>query len=422
MKIKKISCLVLATSMLMGLMGCSKTAAPSSTDVKKPIEIVFWHAMAGVNGQGIATLVDKFNKSNKDVHVTAQFQGTYDDELTKLKTAMQGKAGPDVCQVYDIGSRYMIDGGWVVPVQKYIDSDKYDKTKIEPNLLSYYTIDSKLWSMPFNSSTPILYYNKTAFKEAGLDPNVAPKTFKEVEEYAAKLVKKDAGGTVTQYGFSMAIYGWFFEQLIAKQGALYTNNNNGRTDRATTVEFEKNGAGLNILKEWQTLIKSGNVGNFGRKTDDTKNAFSAGRSAMILESTGALNGLTKGAGGRFEIGTAFIPSLNDAKDGGVIIGGGSLWMIDNKNTDKEKATWEFIKYMSQPEQQVFQTAVDQLHQTPTNYNTQGACIGVFAEARSTIETNIEKMLQNKQSPEDTVKTAATTINSAIENYNKTNTK
>ena len=67
---------------------------------------------------------------------------------------------------------------------------------------------------------------------------------------------------------------------------------------------------------------------------------------MILESTGALNGLIKGAGGRFEIGTAFIPSLNDAKDGGVIIGGGSLWMIDNKNTDKEKATWEFIKYMS----------------------------------------------------------------------------
>ena len=126
--------------------------------------------MAGVNGQGIATLVENFNKSNKDIHVTAQFQGTYDDELTKLKTAMQGKAGPDVCQVYDIGSRYMIDGGWVVPVQKYIDSDKYDKTKIEPNLLSYYTIDNKLWSMPFNSSTPILYYNKTAFKEAGLRP------------------------------------------------------------------------------------------------------------------------------------------------------------------------------------------------------------------------------------------------------------
>ncbi|MGV8981309.1 ABC transporter substrate-binding protein [Clostridium sp.] len=452
MKIKKISCLVLATSMIMGLVGCGKTVETTSTDNKKPIEIVFWHAMAGVNGQGITTLVENFNKSNKEVHVTAQFQGTYDDELTKLKTAMQGKAGPDVCQVYDIGSRYMIDGGWVVPVQKYIDSDKYDKTKIEPNLLSYYTIDSKLWSMPFNSSTPILYYNKTAFKEAGLDPNVAPKTFKEVEEYAAKLVKKDNSGNITQYGFSMAIYGWFFEQLIAKQGQLYANNNNGRTDRATAVEFEKNGAGLNILKEWQTLIKSGNVGNFGRKTDDTKNAFSAGRSAMILESTGALNGLTKGAGGRFEIGTAFIPTLNDAKDGGVIIGGGSLWMIDNKNTDKEKATWEFIKYMSQPEQQVFwsktsgyfptnvgaydleemkthlkanpnfQTAVDQLHQTPTNYNTQGACVGVFSEARSNIETNIEKMLQNKQTPEETIKTAATTINSAIDNYNKTNTK
>lgn len=451
MKFKKITSLVLAASMLLGMVGCGKTAS-TGTDTKKPVEIVFWHAMAGVNGQGIATMVDNFNKSQTGVHVTAQFQGTYDDELTKLKTAMQGQSGPDVCQVYDIGSRYMIDSGWTIPVQQYIDSDKFDKTKIEPNLLSYYTIDNKLWSMPFNSSTPILYYNKTAFKAAGLDPNVAPKTFKEVEEYAAKLVKKDASGNVTQYGFAMAIYGWFFEQLIAKQGAMYSDNDNGRTAKATAVAFDKNGAGLNVLKEWQTLIKSGNVGNFGRKTDDTKNAFSAGRTAMILESTAALGGLKKAAGTRFEIGTAFLPTLTDSKDGGVIIGGGSLWMIDNKKTDKQKAAWEFIKYMSQPEQQVFwsktsgyfptnvgaydieemktylkdnpnfQTAANQLHQTPTNYNTQGACIGVFAEARATIETNIEKMLQNKQTPEDTITNAATTINSAIDNYNKTNTK
>lgn len=456
MKIKNITCLVLAASMLLGLVGCSK-ASPTSTETepktnvesKEPTEIVFWHAMGGVNGQAIDSLVKNFNESQKNVHVTAQFQGTYDDELTKLKTSMQGNSGPDVCQIYDIGSRYMIDSGWTVPVQKYIDSDKFDKSKIEPNLLSYYTISDKLWSLPFNSSTPILYYNKTAFKEAGLDPDVAPKTFKEIEEYSAKLVKKDASGKVTQYGYSMAIYGWFFEQLIAKQGALYTNNNNGRTENATSVEFDKNGAGLNVLKQWQALNKSGNVGNFGRKTDDTKNAFSAGRTAMILESTGALNGLKKGAGDRFEIGTAFTPSLNDSKDGGTIIGGGSLWMIDNKDIDKEKATWEFIKYTSQPEQQVFwckttgyfptnigayeldemktflkenpnfQTAVDQLHQTPTNYNTQGACVGVFSEARSTIETNIENMLQNKLTPEDTIKTAATTINSAIDNYNKT---
>lgn len=449
MKIKKITSLVLTAMMVLGIVGCGKKAAVPET--KKVTEIAFWHAMGGVNGQAVQTLVDKFNASQSAVHVTATFQGTYDDELTKLKTAMQGNSGPDICQVYDIGSRFMIDSKWVVPVQNYIDSDKYDKNSIEPNIVNYYTIDNKLWSMPFNSSTPILYYNKKAFKEAGLDPNVAPKTFKEVEEFAAKLVKKD-GANVTQYGYAMAIYGWFFEQLIAKQGAIYSNNNNGRAAASTAVEFDKNSSGLNILKEWKTLVDSGTVGNFGRKTDDTKNAFSAGRTAMIIESTGALGGLKKGAGDRFEIGTAYLPTLTDSKEGGIIIGGGSLWMIDNKDVNRQKATWEFMKYLNAPEQQVywskttgyfavnklaydvpemktylsenpnFKTAVDQLHATPTNVYTQGALIGVFSEARATMETNIENMLQNKQTPEEAIKNAATTINSAIENYNKTNKK
>jgi sn-glycerol 3-phosphate transport system substrate-binding protein len=348
----------------------------------------------------------------------------------------------------------MIDSGWITPVEDLLAADKsFNKADLEPTLVGYYSVDNKLQSMPFNSSTPILYYNKTAFKAAGLDPEKAPKTFAEIAEYSKKLVKKDAAGKVSQYGFSMAIYGWFFEQLIAKQGELYANNTNGRTQKATAVEFDKNGAGLNLLKEWKKLVDSGDVGNFGRKTDDTKNAFTAGRTAMIFESTAALSGLVKGVGDRFEIGTAYLPTVGaENPNGGVIIGGGSLYAINNGDEARKKATWEFIKFAVSPEQQAiwnkstgyfpvnkkaydldvtkktletapqFKTAIDQLHNTKVNEATRGGLIGVFPEARATIETEIENMLQNKQTPEQAIENAAKKINDAITNYNKTNTK
>ncbi|MCY6370799.1 ABC transporter substrate-binding protein [Clostridium ganghwense] len=460
MKLKKILSILLASSMIFSLAACGKNTAQSSGNTgdksketasnNKVIELKFWHSMGGVNGKAVKTMTDNFNNTHKNIHVTAQYQGKYDDTLTKFKTAMQGKAGPDICQVYDIGTRFMIDSGWVVPMQNFIDNDKeFDASQLEPNLLGYYSVNNKLYSMPFNSSTPILYYNKTAFKEVGLDPNKPPKTFKEIEEYSKKLVKKD-GDKVSQYGFAMCVYGWFFEQLLAKQGAFYGNNENGRKDKVTQVEWDNNGTALNILKEWKKLIDSGSAGNFGRKTDDTKNAFTAGRTAMILESTACLGGFIKGVGDRFEIGTAYLPNLTETDKGGVVIGGGSLWAIDNGSDEKQKATWEFIKFISSPEQQVywnsqsgyfpitkkaydipemnehlkqypqFKTAIDQLHDTPVNPCTQGALLGVFSEARQTIEMNIEKMIQGNQTSEEAVQNAANKINDAIKNYNENN--
>ncbi len=432
-----------------------------STDAKKQqetqqsnnqvINITFWHAMGGVGGEAINKMVENFNKTHPNIKVTAQYQGSYDDEINKLRSAMQGKAGPDVVQIYDIGTRFMIDSGWITPVQNFVDSEKFDTSQLEPNLLAYYTVDNKLYSMPFNSSTPLLYYNKTAFKEAGLDPEKPPRNFKEIEEYSKVLLKKDSSGNVTQYGYSMAIYGWFFEQLLAKEGALYANNENGREGRATAVEFDKNEAGINILTTWKNIVDSGLAINLGRKTADTQNAFAAGRIAMTIDSTAVLGSILKNVGDRFEVGTGSLPSISDnpPANGGVIIGGASLWIIDNGSKEKQNAAWEFVKFMISPEQQVFwnkqtgyfpvtkkaydlpemqehlkqrpqfKTAIDQLHSTPITTATKGALIGVFPEARQTIEANIEKMLQGQLSPKEAIMNAAKDINSAIETYNKT---
>lgn len=454
--LKKFISIAIIGSVLLSATACSKnaneaTSSNAKPDTNKVINLTFWHSMGGKGGEAINKMVDEFNSAHPNIKVTAQYQGTYDDAINKLKTSEQSKAGPDIMQVYDIGTKFMVDSKWVTPVQKFIDDDKFDTSKLEPNLLKYYTVNGKLYSMPFNSSTPIMYYNKNAFKAAGLDPNKPPKNFNEIEEYGKKLVKKDSSGKVSQYGYSMAIYGWFFEQFMAKQGALYANNDNGRSGNATAVAFN-NEAGLNIINWWKKLVDEGVAGNFGRKTDDTKNAFIAGRTAMIIESTASLKSLLDGVGNKFEVGTSYLPALNDNKDGGVVIGGASLWILNNKPIEYQKAAWEFVKFMISAKEQVFwnentgyfpvtkeaydlpemkthlekypqfKTAIDQLHSTPINTATEGALIGVYPEARQTIETNIEKVLNNQATPKQALDDAEKSINNALENYNKTVTK
>ena len=175
--------------------------------------ITFWHSMGGVNGDALTHLVDQYNKENKDnVYVDAEYQGEYDDTINKLKSAQIGNMGADLVQVYEIGTRFMIDSGWVVPMQDLIDEDGWDESQLEPNIAAYYTVDKKLYSMPFNSSTPIMYYNKDMFEKAGITD--IPDSLPKIDAIAKDLVEKGGAGEA----ISMGIYGWFFEQFLCKQG------------------------------------------------------------------------------------------------------------------------------------------------------------------------------------------------------------
>src|SRR5262249_46309228 len=144
-----------------------------------PLKIQFWHAMGGTNGEALARMVERFNSSHRDVQVEAVFQGTYDEALNKLRQSLQSKTVPHVMLVYDIGSRFMIDAKAIKPVQDLMDADKFDVSDFEPNVLKYYSLGGKFNSMPFNTSTPLLYYYKDVFRTAGLDPEKPPATFQE---------------------------------------------------------------------------------------------------------------------------------------------------------------------------------------------------------------------------------------------------
>lgn len=439
--------LLVILSLLAGCGGSSGAKIPSvkKVDLKagEKVKVTFWHAMGGKNGEAIQALVDEFNKSQDKVQVEAVYQGSYDDALQKLKAA--GPNGPTVIQVYEIGSRFMMDSEMITPMQSFMDADSYNMKQLEPNISSYYTFDGKLYSMPFNTSTPILYYNKTAFKEAGLDPEKPPKTFDEFHDYAKKLTKKT--GNDTRYGASIAIYGWFFEQLLAVQGTYYTDNENGRKTKATKAVIDSK-EGKAILDWMKSMVDDGSAVNLGRKTADTQNAFQAGRIAMTFDSTAVVSAMLTGAGTKFEVGTAFLPRPADAK-GGVIIGGASLWITNLKPEKEQWAAWEFVKWMSGATVQAkwhtltgyfpirqdayneqivkdyhatrpqYKTAIDQLHASKISPVTQGAVIGVFPQARATVETAWENVVLGKASSADALGAAAKEITTAIENYNKT---
>ncbi|AZN39691.1 ABC transporter substrate-binding protein [Paenibacillus albus] len=417
-------------------------AANTTEPAKEPVKVVWWHSMSGELGEAADKLVSDFNASHPDIKVEGVFQGTYDESLNKLKASMDSKSGPSLIQVYEIGSRFMIDSGAVTPVQQFIDAENYDVSSLEPNIRSYYTFEGKQYSMPFNTSNPILYYNKDLFKKAGLDPNKAPATYKEVADDAKKLTE----GSVT--GASFAIYGWFMEQLLANQGKDLVNNGNGRESSATESLVNQEAA-VNTLTWWKSMIDNKSVLNLGRKTDDTKKAFLAGQVAMTLDSTASLRGIVDGAAGKFEVGTAFLPKPDGSTDGGVVVGGASLWILNNKPDEEQKAAWEFIKYLAEPAVQAqwhistgyfpittkaydeqivkdnlakypqFQTAVDQLHASKPSMASQGAVMGVFPDARQTVEGAIEEVFTGKKDAKAALDDAAKQITEKIDIYNKT---
>ncbi len=453
---RRFAALALVVSFVAAACGGSSTGGTSSDqsalapgqDVKPAAKIIWWHAMSGVNGDALNKVVDSFNKSQTAIKVETVFQGTYDDLLSKLNTALASNAAPAIAQVYDIGQAYMRASGEIVPMQAFIDRDKFGTSDFEPAVLNYYKYQDQLQSMPWNASSSILLYNKDAFKAAGLDPEKPPLTFSEVTDAAKKLTKKDASGQTTQYGFGPSIYGWLFEQLMATSGAPYCDNGNGRDNRATKVVYNS-AEGKAILDWWKAGVDGGYFLNPGIDNAGATNAFNAGKSAMYIESSASLRGSVNTA--KFQVGTGLYPRP-DGKPatGGNIIGGASLYILKSRPAEEQQAAWEFIKYAMTPAVQAqwnldtgyypvvkaayneqaakdwstkypqFTTAVNQIRNSPQNRATNGCVLGVMPQARARTQKMIESVLLGQATSQAALDAAAADMNDQIDKYNKAN--
>ncbi|ADU29282.1 ABC transporter substrate-binding protein [Evansella cellulosilytica] len=403
------------------------------------VSVEFWHGMGGGLGEALDELVDQYNASQDAVEVVSEYQGSYEELLTKFRSVGGTSEAPALVQVFEVGTKYMIDSGYITPVQEWIDKDNYDVNQLEGNILSYYTVDGSLYSMPFNSSTPALLYNKDAFEEVGLDPENPPTTFSEIMEAAEMLTTDD------RYGFSILGHGWFFEQLLSTQGADYVNNDNGRSDIATEAIF--NGEeGLRAFEWINEMNKAGTFGYFGSSWDDVRAAFQAEQVAMYLDSSAGTKGTVDNA--PFAVGSGFVPYADEVERNGVIIGGGSIWMANGISEEEQAAAFDFMKFLQTPEVQAewhlatgyfainpsaydepivsevheeypqLRVPIEQLQATLPGTATQGALISVFPESRQLVVTALENMLQGME-PKEALDQAVEGTNRAIEIANRT---
>lgn len=410
-----------------GLMLAAATGFAQSS----PTKVTFWYGLTGFNGEIVKQVVDKYNASQTTYFIEAVSQPDYDATINKLNTSLAGGELPHVVQVYDIGSQRMIDTKKVVAVGDLITKEKLAiAADLEPAVAAYYTIGGKLWSMPFNSSAPVMFFNKAAFREAGLDPEKRVWTYDEVLAAGKKLVKKDADGKVTRYGLGFTLYSWVFEQELATQGALFAEPANGRANRATKLSFN-NAAGVNWLNFLKKNLDDGVGRSFGidggANSTARDAAFINGEAAITFNSIAGLRGYLKNAadaGKGVEVGTAYIPRPAGAK-GGVIIGGASLWMTTTGSTAQQAGAWDFLKFTARPDVQAFfssntgyypirmaaydlpemkdalakypqfQVAIDQLRATAGSPATAGAVFGTFVKTRGNVQAAMEQFMSGK---------------------------
>lgn len=406
--------------------------------------VTFWHSMGGAGQETLNSIVEDFNNSQDKIQVNAEYQGTYDESLTKFNAVAGTDSAPTMIQTFEIGTMSMINSGNIIPIQEFVDKDGYDMSGLEGNITNYYSLDGKFYSMPFNSSTPVMYYNKDAFKKAGLDPEKAPETFEEVEEASKAIVKSNPN----MKGFALQAYGWLWEQLLANQGALLLNNDNGRTDTPTKIGWTEK-EGKSIFEWVKRMVDDGTFANYGTNGDNMVAGFLAGDVAMFLQSSASARDVIDNA--PFEVGIAFLPYPEDQERQGVVIGGASLWMIDGKPKEESKAAWEFMKYLQTPEVQAkwhvgtgyfavnpaayeedvvkeawaekpqLQVTVQQLQSTKSSYATQGALMDMLPQGRKIMETALETVY-NGGEVDQAYKTAVQQFNDAIEQANKARKK
>jgi sn-glycerol 3-phosphate transport system substrate-binding protein len=336
MQFKKLAALALGA--------CLATGAQAQT------EIQWWHSMGGALGEKVNQLAANFNASQKDYKVIPTFKGSYPESMTAAIAAFRAGNAPHVLQVFEVGTATMMAAkGAVVPVYKLMkDADEPFDPKAYLGPVSGYYTDSKgqMLSFPFNSSTVMFYVNKDAFKKAGLDPEKAPKTWKQFVAAADKL---KAAGQECVY-----TTGWPSWMHIENFSAWHNvpigthENGMGGFDTKFTINTPLHVRHLKLLGD---LAKKGEFTYAGR-TNQAEAKFSSGECAMMTSSSGAQANIRKIA--KFGWSMNFIPYYDDVKGApqNSIIGGASLWVMSGKKAEEYKGVAKFFAFLSRPEVQM----------------------------------------------------------------------
>ena len=408
-------------------------------------EITWWHAMGGNLGETVNKIAEGFNASQDEYKITPVFKGSYEETLTSGIAAFRAGEQPNIMQVFDAGSATVIGAkGATVPVQDLLSENGVD-FDIEDYIAGvryfYADSDGKMIGMPFNSSSPVMYYNADALEKAGVE---APRTYEEFEAIAPKL--KDAGYiplVQTHLPWEMV------ENFHSRHNLPFATNNNGY-DGAEGTEILINSDEMKMhftkVKEW---LDDGYFGFFGTGWSDNQAQFEAGNAAMYIGSSGDFGGLTA-KDLPFEWASTYLPYWESITPEGyqTFIGGASLFAMAGKSAEENKATAEFFRYLTSAEVQYMwhketgyvpvTTAAYELAKADGHYdrfpaaetgpkqlmlqagdNTKGYRMGFYVQIRDVENRELSRVLSGETTVEDALATIEKEGNALLARFAKT---
>ena len=324
-------------------------AAASAFSAHAVTEVQWWHSMTAVNGEWVNDLAKDFNAKQSNYKIVPVFKGSYDESMTAAVAAFRSGNAPAILQVFEVGTATMMASKKaIVPVAKVMKDagQKFDPKAYIPAVAGYYTAPGgDMLSLPFNSSTTVFFYNKDAFKAAGLDPNKPPASWPEVALAAAKL--KASGNKCP---LTIAWQGWTqLESFSTWHNVEFATKGNGLGGLDARMKIN---SPLHV-RHIDNLANMAQQGLFVYKgrASVPEASYISGECAMITTSSAFYGNVKKNA--KFNFGLAALPYYPDVPGApqNTVIGGASLWVMAGKKADEYKGVAEFFSYLSSPEVQ-----------------------------------------------------------------------
>jgi sn-glycerol 3-phosphate transport system substrate-binding protein len=318
------------------------TAADNRAAVRTPdgkIKLTIWFALSGVNGDAFKAQVDGFNKSQDRVVVEPIFSGSYADTATKIVPALEAKTEPNVA-LMAAGPLYT--GGynnWAI--LDYINSDKEFKADdVFPGMWEYSKFDGRICAVPYNISTPMLFYNKDILAAAGIDASKAPSTWTELFAMAKKaLADGNKNRSEDFWGFDVSDAPWIFKAMLSQNGNPVVETK----EKTTTIPIYDRADAVEVATFWKKLVDEKLMPSAQHANAEKR--FLAGNLAFVVASSSRIARWTTDA--KFNLGGYALPRFKKAS---VPLGGGGLVLFD-KGKEANDASWQLIKYLMKVENQ-----------------------------------------------------------------------
>lgn len=449
--------IALLAALLAALPAAPAAAAPKKAAAKKaapkkaaPTQIQFWHAMSGARGAEIDELVARFNASQKKVRVVATYKGSYDVLERELFEAVRAKKAPDLVQVFEVGTADMIAARKAVkPIWRVMaEAGKPMKNdRFVPAVAAYFSDRrGRLLALPFNTSTPVLYYNKDAFRKAGLDPDHPPKTWYQMPKVLRAVLDAGAKCALTTTWPSWVL----LENMGAWHNQPFATEDNGMDGTDARLNFN-----TRLMVRWVSMLASwyraGYFSWYGRGNEGEAR-FASGECKLLTASSSSYANLRRAA--RFDFGVAQLPYYDDFPDApqNTLIGGAGLWAMGGKTRAEYRAVATFIAYLSKPEVQAHwhqstgyvpitkaayelteksgfylthpghQVAIRQLLLRNPTRESKGIRLGHFLQIRSIIEDELEAVWAERKTPIDALDDAVARGNALLEQLDHAKTR